>query len=118
MSLTPLEKVELLVKNLIEVKAGGIVRIDVTSKSTITDYVLVVQGRSQAQVRGISDEMEMRLKEENVRPLGVEGYNEGSWILMDYDTTIIHIFHPETRQKYRIEELHSGCPTETFGEDE
>lgn len=103
-----------LVSAVQEIKAEEIMLFDVNGKSSITDYFLICQGRSQGHVKGISDKVKENLLKKDIRPQGIEGYSEGSWILMDYNDVIIHIFHPETRAYYKIESLLSEDPMEKF----
>ena len=108
------ERMEMAVAAARETKAGEIVVFDMENRSTITDYVMICSGRSQAHVRGISDRIEEEMKKTGVRHLSVEGYQEGSWVLMDYDLVLVHIFHPETRAYYDLESLLKDFPRETF----
>ena len=95
-------------------RAEEIVLFDMQNKSSVTDYVLICSGRSQAHVRGISDNIEQSLRENGVRCGSLEGYQEGSWVLLDYGVVIIHIFHPETRIYYDLEELLGSYPCERY----
>lgn len=114
MSLEQKEKALELVHAAQEVKAEDILLYDVNGKSSLTDYILICQGRSQGHVKGISDKIKESLNKQEIRPLSIEGYTEGSWVLMDYDDVIIHIFHPEIREYYNLESLHSEDTVEKF----
>lgn len=114
MSLTEREKAEELVRAAQDVKAEEIVLFDVNGKSPITDFVLICQGRSQGHVKGISDRIKEELDKKVIKPLSIEGYNEGSWILMDYGEVIVHIFHPETRAYYNLDSLHQNDVKVTY----
>ena len=110
---TPLrleEKLEQLIEALLEVKAEEVLSFDVRGKSEITDMIIICQGRSQTHTRGIAEQVQEWMKTKwNLRTLSTEGYQEGSWILLDYHEIIVHIFHPETRSYYQLEELYQGC---------
>lgn len=93
-------------------RAEQIVVFDMQNKSAITDYVLICSGRSQAHVRGISDRVAESLREQGIRCSSVEGYQEGSWVLMDYGIVIVHIFHPETREYYDLDSLLNTYPVQ------
>jgi ribosome-associated protein len=97
-----------------ETKAEDLLLFDMERQSPITDFVLICSGRSQGHARGICDRIEARLKKLGVRPQSVEGYQEGSWILLDYHVVIVHIFHPETRRYYDLESLLDAFRSETF----
>ncbi len=101
-----------------DTKAEDILLFDLERQSPITDFVLICSGRSQGHARGICDKIEERLKKLGVRPQSVEGYQEGSWILLDYHVVIVHIFHPETRRYYDLENLLSTYRRETFAPTE
>jgi len=100
-----------------ETKAEEIVLFNMDSRSPFTDFVIICTGRSQAHVRGIADNIEAALKEVGQRALAQEGYQEGSWVLMDFNIAIVHIFHPETRAYYNLEELLQDYPREDIAED-
>ena len=106
------ECIERVVAAAQETKAEDILLFDMENRSAITDYVMICSGRSQAHVRGISDRIEEGLREAGVRCSSIEGHQEGSWVLMDYGLLIVHIFHPETRVYYDLEELLKGYPCE------
>ncbi len=108
------ERAKALVKAAQGVKAEKIVLLNVKGQSSITDYVLICQGRSQGHVKGIADRIKEELSKISIKPLCIEGYAEGSWILMDYEDVVVHIFHPATRAYYNLEELLKNVPLETF----
>ncbi len=99
-----------------DTKALDLVVFDMDNRSPITDYVLICNGRSQAHVRGIADRIEEELKQAGIRHGAVEGYQEGSWVLMDYDVMLIHVFHPDTRAYYDLDGLLAGFSAERYPE--
>lgn len=99
-----------------DTKAGDIVVFDMEQRSAITDYVVVCSGRSQAHVRGIGERIETGLRERGIRCACAEGVQEGSWLLLDYDVVIVHVFHPETRAYYDLESLLAGFPSLRFAQ--
>ena len=103
-------QVEKMVEAAQETKAEDLFLYDMQNRSTITDFVLICSGRSQAHVRGIADKIEAKLKKAGVRCSSVEGYQEGSWVLLDYGIAIVHVFHPETRAYYDLESLLESFP--------
>ncbi len=106
------ERIERIIAAAQETKAEDILLFDMENRSSITDHVLICSGRSQGHVRGISDRIEEALREAGVRCTSMEGYQEGSWVLLDYGLMIVHVFHPETRLYYDLEELFKGYPCE------
>jgi len=97
-----------------DTKAEDILVFDMEQRSAITDYVVVCSGRSQAHVRGIGERIESGLRERGIRCSSEEGEQEGSWLLLDYDFVIVHVFHPETRAYYDLESLLAGFPCLRF----
>ncbi len=108
------ERVNLAIAAALETKAEDVLLFDLENRSPLTDYVLVCSGRSQAHVRGIAENIEKALREAGIRCQSLEGLQEGSWVLMDYDVVFVHIFHPETRAYYNLESLLKGNPMEAF----
>jgi ribosome-associated protein len=80
----PLEKARLCLEFIQERKAIDPILMEVGRLTSFTDYFLVASGNSSRQVQAISQHMARRLREEGFRPLGVEGEQEGHWVLMDY----------------------------------
>jgi len=104
------EKSELgLAKKILELlqdsKAEEIVLIDVRDSSNLADYLFICEGRSQQHCRGIAENVMFRLKHQGDIHLGIEGKLEGNWVLLDYGNIILHVFHPEIRKYYNLEEL-------------
>jgi ribosome-associated protein len=89
-----------------ENRGRNIVILDVRQSTTIFDYFVLVSGTSRRQLHAISDEID-RLFQESLgdRRMGVEGYAESRWILLDYGDIVIHVFDDETRSYYALEDL-------------
>ncbi|GIX46798.1 MAG: ribosomal silencing factor RsfS [Candidatus Tectimicrobiota bacterium] len=101
------EKTRLCVLAADSKKATDIVVLNVQPLSTITDRFLICSGASDRQVRAIADAIEEQLLQSGVRPLAIEGYQTGSWILIDCADLVIHIFDEATRRFYDLERLWS-----------
>jgi len=106
------ERVELAITAARETKAEDLVLFDMDQRSSLTDYMLICSGRSQAHVRGISDRIEEAMRAAGYRSQSTEGYAEGSWVLLDFDVLLVHVFHPETRSYYDLEGLLEDFPSE------
>ena len=91
-----------------ESKAEEIILIDVRETSNLADYLFICEGRSQLHCRGIAQNVVFRLKHQGDVHLGIEGELEGNWVLLDYGNIILHVFHPEIRKYYNIEELYTS----------
>jgi len=91
-------------------KARDIVLLDIRRVSTATDFLMICNGQSTRQVQSIADEVIAKLREIGARPMGIEGYENARWILLDYCDMVIHIFHEETRKYYEIDRLWDDAP--------
>ena len=80
--------------------------LDMRGMTTEFDYFVLVTGNSRRQLHAISEEIDRVLESEldDVR-LGIEGYNESRWILLDYGSVVIHLFDADTREYYALENL-------------
>ena len=100
-----------LVKKILELlkgsKAEQIVLIDVRDSSNLADYMFICEGRSHLHCRGIAENVVLSLKHQGEIHLGIEGELEGNWVLLDYGNIILHVFHPEIRKYYNLEELYA-----------
>jgi ribosome-associated protein len=110
-------RVQAIVTAAQDTKAEDIIVFDMEHRSPITDYVLVCSGRSQAHVRGIAERIDAGLREVGARSSSQEGVQEGSWVLLDFDVVIVHIFHPETRSYYDLESLLAAYPSRRFASE-
>lgn len=98
-------------------KAIEVVELDLRGVLGYTDYFLVCSGNTGRQAKAIQDGILEGLKHEHdTTPRRVEGSGEGGWILMDYLDVIVHIFTPQTREFYRLEQLWGEAPARVAGE--
>lgn len=86
-------------------KATDLLALRVAELSTVADYFLLASGSGATQVRALADYLEEELAREGLTPSHIEGYDSGSWILLDYGDMIVHIFREETRAFYDLERL-------------
>jgi ribosome-associated protein len=105
-----LEKALLCMKIIKERKAVDPILFEVGKMTDLTDYFIIAGGNSSRQVQAISQHVARRMREEGCRPLGVEGEQEGHWVLMDYGDVIIHIFYQPVREFYDLEGLWIDAP--------
>lgn len=99
-----------IVKILDSKKGADIVGIDIHSLTTIGDYFILVTGTSSPHVKALAEEVEDTLAKEGLEPRRIEGAQSATWILMDYQDVILHIFTKETREFYGMERLWSDAP--------
>ncbi len=97
-------------------KANGILVLDVGSVSSIADRFLICSGSSDRQVQAIADAIREELINQGEKPLAVEGYHQGTWVLIDCADLILHIFDDKTRAFYNLEHLwHQAARIEVAG---
>ena len=99
------EMVTKIANILYEKKAQNIVALNVKELTVITDAMLIATGRSTIQVRTLADEVEEKMAEMGLEPVRKEGHQEGRWIVLDYGEVLVHIFHMEERDFYRLDKL-------------
>jgi len=89
-----------------ENRGRDVVILDLRELTCVFDFFILVSGTSRRQLHAISEEIDRVLQKElGDRRLGIEGYEDSHWILLDYGDVVIHMFEPETRAYYAIEEL-------------
>ena len=87
-------------------RGRDIVVLDMREITTIFDYFVVVTGTSRRQLHAISEEIDHTLEAVlGDRRLGIEGYDQSRWILLDYGDLVVHLFDAETRAYYALEDL-------------
>ena len=94
-----------IVKILDAGKAGQIKMLRVNDKTVMTDYFVICSGTSNTHIKSLSGEIEFKLGEKGIKPLGVDGYETGMWIVMDYAYVMVHIFNREQRDFFKLEKL-------------
>lgn len=103
------EKSRLCINAVLNKKALDLILLDVRKVSSFADYFIICSGQSSRHVQGIASSIEVSLAKEGIYPLGIEGLTQGSWILMDYNEVIIHIFYKTIREFYDLEGLWSDA---------
>lgn len=89
-------------------RAQNVVVLDMRAITPVFDYFVVASGNSRRQLHAISEEIDHRLEDDlGDKRMGIEGYNESRWILLDYGNVVIHLFDEETRDYYALEEFWS-----------
>ena len=86
-------------------KAERIEILDIGEKVDYADFLVLMSGRSDRQVRSVADGVIEQLKEQGHRPGSVEGMQQGQWVLVDYSDVIVHVFVDEARRYYDLEGL-------------
>lgn len=93
-----------------ENRGEDVVVLDMRELTPVFDYFVVATGNSRRQLHAISEEIDHRLEDGlGDKRMGIEGYAESRWILLDYGNVVIHLFDEETRGFYALEDLWSGA---------
>ncbi len=102
--MSPRDIAEKIVKALDDKKGMDICMIATTQVTVVADYFIIVNGTSNTHVKALADEVEDALTKEGVNATHVEGKATG-WILLDYDSVVVHVFTKEAREYYNLEKL-------------
>ncbi len=94
----------------LERKAQDVVALDLRGISSASDFFLLASGTSDVQVKAIADHVVDELKKAGERPTHVEGRETGRWVLLDYIDFVVHVFHPQARDFYQLENLWGDAP--------
>jgi len=88
-----------------DAKAQQITWMDVTGQTDITDYMVVASGTSNRHVKAVVDRVLEHVREQGIKPIGVEGVEGGEWILIDLGDVVVHVMLPKVREFYDLERL-------------
>ena len=97
--------IDLVINALEDLKGQDIEVLDVSDMTTITDAMVIVSGTSNRHVRSLADHVVMKAKQSGHQPLGVEGEQQGDWILVDLNDVLVHVMLPRARDFYNLEKL-------------
>ena len=110
-SLTSLEQARRIAALAGEKLAEDVVILDMRPVCVYTDFFVLATGRNARQTVAVFNEVHERLKKEaRLLPRAVDGQREGDWIIADYLDVVLHVFTPETRAYYRLEDLWGDVP--------
>ena len=111
MQLTPLENARRIATLAQEKLAEDVVILDMRPVCTFTDFFVICTGRNARQTAAIWDEVHGRMKSDHdLAPRSAAGVQEGTWILADYLDIVLHVFTPEAREYYKLEDLWGDVP--------
>ena len=108
--MTSLEQARRIAALALEKLAEDVVILDMRPECSFTDYFVIATGRNPRQTAAIWDEVHVQLKQQGLLPAGVDGVREGTWIVADYIDVVLHVFTPEARAYYKLEELWNDVP--------
>ena len=101
-----------IAKLSLEKKATDVILMDLRTITSMTDFFVLCSADSDTQVKAIADHIKEKMKEKNLRPWHIEGYEQLRWVLLDYIDVVIHIFQKEVREFYNLEGLWGDAKTE------
>lgn len=94
-----------------ENRGRDIVVLDLREVTCMFDFFVIASGTSRRQLHAISEEIDHKLEDDlSDKRMGIEGYSESRWILLDYGTVVVHIFDDETRKYFALEDLWAEAP--------
>ena len=99
------ELLEMSLSALNEIKGKDISCLEVSELTDLTDIMLIVTGNTTRQVRALADNLVLSAKKNGVKIVGVEGYSEGDWTLVDLGDLVAHIMLPDARKFYDLEKF-------------
>ena len=99
-------EVQLAIQSAADKKAFDLLALDLRDIASFAEFFIISSGANQRQVQAIADEISEQLKAQlSTRPVRIEGYSAGEWVLMDYGDFIVHIFNKESREFYDLARL-------------
>ena len=111
---TSTELARLCVHAAVEKKAQDPIILDVRKICSFTDYFVIMSGRSTRHVQGLAEAIEAELRSKRLSTTKAEGLQEGTWVLLDFNDVVVHIFYSESRKFYDIEGLWHDAPKITL----
>ncbi|MBQ1463459.1 MAG: ribosome silencing factor [Ruminococcus sp.] len=101
--MTAQEKIKLMVKALDSKRGEDIQVIKIADLTILADYFIIVNGTSNTHARTLADEVEFQMTQQGIEPDRREADTGNTWIVLDYEDIIVHVFYKDTRQFYKLE---------------
>ena len=117
--LPSLDRARICARVALDNKARDILVLDMRGITPLYDFFVLSTGSSRRQIHTISEEVDAALRDVGDRRLSIEGYEASSWVVQDYGDVMVHVFNPQTREYYALEDLWADAPRvdwETFSE--
>jgi ribosome-associated protein len=110
LTLSSLDRACLCARVAADNKGRDIVVLDMRGITPLYDFFILATGSSRRQIHTITEETDAALRERGDRRLTVEGYEASSWVVQDYGDLMVHVFNPQTREYYALEDLWADAP--------
>ena len=108
---SPAQKTALAIARLAaDKKALDVVVLDVRGLASYAEYFVVMTAESEPQLNAIADHIEVEMKAQGERPIGIEGASGGRWVLIDFADVVAHVFYQDMRGFYDLEGLWADAP--------
>lgn len=105
-----LERAFLCARVATDNKARDVLVLDMRGATPLYDFFVLATGGSRRQIHAIAEEIDAALRAEGDKRLSIEGYEASKWVVQDYGDVVVHIFDPESREYYALEELWADAP--------
>jgi len=96
---------QLVLTAIDDMKGENVVELSVRDKTSVTDLLIIASGTSSRHVKSIASSVASEAKKQGCQPLGVEGEEQGEWVLVDLGDIVVHIMQPQVREFYDLEKL-------------
>lgn len=103
---------QMVITAIEDLKGEDIRELDVKGKTSVTDIMIIASGTSSRHVKSIANNVVIEAKQAGVKPLGVEGEEQGEWVLVDLGDIVVHVMQPHIREFYDLEKLWDFNATE------
>jgi ribosome-associated protein len=110
LTLSSLDRACLCARVAADNKGRDIVVLDMRGITPLYDFFILATGTSRRQIHTITEETDAALRQRGDRRLSVEGYEASSWVVQDYGDLMVHVFNPQTREYYALEDLWADAP--------
>ncbi|MCR9276363.1 MAG: ribosome silencing factor [Pseudomonadaceae bacterium] len=100
-----------------DLKGRDVVTLDVTNLTDITDTMVIATGTSNRHVNAMVNEVVTQAKQAGLKPMGVEGADQGDWVLIDLGDVVVHVMREDARSYYELERLWSAPADESVHQD-
>lgn len=112
----PKQIAEKIIEVLENKLAANVQLLEVSKKTSVTDYFVICSATSNTQVKALSDEVEVKLTECGVAPSRIDGAAGGDWTVLDFNTVILHVFTKTAREFYKLDKLWTDASVKKEGE--